>query len=317
MATKKRERSESGFYHVFHRGVSQFDIFEDDADREFYLERMVRYCRELDVEIHAWCLMSNHTHLLVRADMDALSATMRKLGSAYAKRFNWRHMRSGPLFEGRFSSVCVETDEQYVTVMRYIHRNPIHHEEETLCGSYRWSSYGEHVAASPETCVVEFALGLFGSVDAFTRMHQDRVEDRERLLDVGTFGRMRDEEARWRANRALAEAGFEVPVSRIGTLPRKLRDDALACVKDAVKCSLRQLQRLTAVAYSAIRCATARLGREPVDAAGRERYERPMEELIAAFGNTALVCASDGAGGVAACRDSGPMGARPLLPASG
>ena len=62
MATKKRKRSESGFYHVFQRGVSLFDIFEDDEDRELYLKRLVRYASELHVEIHAFCLMSKHTH---------------------------------------------------------------------------------------------------------------------------------------------------------------------------------------------------------------------------------------------------------------
>ena len=91
MATKKRKRSESGFYHVFQRGVCLFDIFEDDEDRKFYLKRLVRYASELHVEIHAWCLMSNHTHLLVRAQHETLSAVMRKIGSVYARYFNKRH----------------------------------------------------------------------------------------------------------------------------------------------------------------------------------------------------------------------------------
>ena len=140
MATKKRKRSESGFYHVFQRGVCLFDIFEDDEDRKFYLKRLVRYASELHVEIHAWCLMSNHTHLLVRAQHETLSAVMRKIGSVYARYFNKRHGRTGPLFEDRFGSVCVETDSQFLSVMRYIHRNPIHHEERTLMGDYPWKN---------------------------------------------------------------------------------------------------------------------------------------------------------------------------------
>ena len=285
MATKKRERSGSGFYHVFHRGICQFDIFEDDTDREFYLERLVKYCRELEVEVHAWCLMDNHTHLLIKADLEALSAMMRMLGSAYAKFFNWRHLRTGPLFEGRFTSVPVETDRQYVTVMRYIHRNPIHHDQAALCGSYRWSSYGEHVAAAPQTCVVKFALELFGGVGEFTRAHADSDADRERMPDIGTCGRMRDGEARGRANRALAEAGFHVDVAHVGTLPRRLRDDALSCVRRQVKCSLRQLQRLTAIAYSAIRGAVLAAEGSPVEVAADldEAVVSPLQELVAAL----------------------------------
>ncbi len=286
MATKPREQSTSGFYHVYQRGVCLFDIFEDDVDREFYLERLRKYCGEIGVEIHAWCLMSNHTHLLLRAGLEELSAAMRKLGSVFARFFNARHKRSGPLFEGRFCSVCVETDEQYMNVMRYIHRNPVHHEEAALCGSYPWSSYGEHIAGAPVTCEVSFALSLFGGVDAFARLHGERDGDKQRHLDVGTSGPMRDDEARWRADEALAEAGFGVTTSHIGTLPHKTRDRAIAAVKCAIGCSLRQLQRLTAIAYSAIRraveLACGEVNDEPV-----EREESVVKELVDSRARTA------------------------------
>ncbi len=271
MATKRRQKSESGFYHVCQRGVCLFDVFEDDTDREFYLKRLQKYCEELGVEIHAWCLMSNHTHLLLRADLEALSAMMRKLGSVYARFFNTRHMRSGPLFEGRFYSVCVETNEQFMSTIRYIHRNPVHHEEAALCGSYAWSSYGEYTSGKPVMCKAGFALELFGSLDGFTRFHGERDDDRERHLDIGTSGPMKDDEARRRANEALAESGFDVTASHIGTLPRDARDRAIACVKRIVGCSLRQIQRLTAIAYSAIRRA--------VEIAGREVEEQPVEPV--------------------------------------
>lgn len=254
MATKPRECSESGFYHVFQRGVNQFDIFERNSDRRFFLRRLVRYASEYDVEIHAWCLMSNHTHLLVRAGYNELSALMRKIGSVYARYFNRAHSRSGPLFEGRFGSVCVNTDAQFMGVMRYIHRNPVHHEERTLLGDYPWSSYAEYLSASPGICKLDFAMSLFGGVEEFTRFHEAE-RDHERYLDIGTTGPMRDAEARWRANRVLEDAGFGVPVSHVGRLPRKRRDMALFRVRRTVGCSLRQLQRLTAVAYSTIRAA--------------------------------------------------------------
>lgn len=283
MATKKRECSESGFYHVYQRGVCLFDIFEDDADREFFLKRMTRYFDELGVEIHAWCLMSNHVHLLLKADLEELSAAMRKLESVYVRRFNRRHMRSGPLFEGRFCSVCVKTDEQYMNTMRYIHRNPVRHEAATLCGSYKWTSYGEHVAASPDTCVVKLAMSLFESVENFIRMHGESDVDRERYLDVGTSGPMRDDEARAKADAALKLHGFRVGVTRIGTLPQAVRDRAIACVKRSVGCSLRQLQRLTAIAYSVIRKASGFAAGNMTGVSEDERYESPMQELSASL----------------------------------
>ena len=258
VATKPRARSESGFYHVFHRGVSLFDIFEDDDDREYYLARLVQYASEFDVEIHAWCLMSNHVHLLLRAKHEALSALMRKHGSVYARHFNAKHYRSGPLFEGRFGSVCIETDSQFMAVVRYIHRNPALHDESVAIKDYRWSSYGEYFANAPNVCKIDFALSLFGGIEHFLRFHEpqrDQMFLHERIMDVGTSGPMKDDEARNRANAALAAEGFPVSSSQIGTLSRSERDRALACVKRVVGCSLRQLQRLTALAYSAIRLA--------------------------------------------------------------
>lgn len=295
MASKPREISESGFYHVFHRGVNRFDLFEDDEDREFYLERLARYAAEVGAEIHAWCLMSNHTHLLLRANHKTLSALMRKLGSVYARRFNRRHGRSGPLFEGRFSSVPVKTDAQLLSVVRYIHRNPVHHQEQKLYESYPWSSYGEYIAAAPGLCELGFILNMFGSLEKFVRFHEEE-RDCERQLDIGTVGRMLDDEARERANQVLAEADYGVTISNVGSLPRQIRDEAIEYVGRVIGCSLRQLQRLTAIAYSAIRSAVGvdagELGRRHNEADFADSYETPLVELMASFGISANRTAS-------------------------
>ena len=252
MSSKPRKQSASGFYHVCQRGINQFDIFEDDIDREFFVHRLCRYAKEYGIEIHSWVLMSDHFHLLLKSEFKELSALMRTLGSVYARYFNRRHERSGPLYEGRFYSVCVESDPQLLATVRYIHRNPIHHEENALYGNYRWSSYREYIGASPSTCKLDLVLNLFGSVAELVRFHRE-ARDEERYPDVGTMGPMRDDEARWRANRALITAGYEIKVSQIGTLSHALRDEAIACIKQSVRCSMRQIQRLTSIAYCTIR----------------------------------------------------------------
>lgn len=254
MPTKQRERSESGFYHVFQRGVNRACIFEDDEDRDRYLALLLKYAKLVGAEIHSWCLMSNHVHLLVRVDYEALSVMMRRIGSEYARRFNVRHGRSGPLFGGRFSSVCIETDAQLLSVVRYIHRNPIFHDERTLLGDYPWSSFSEYASGAPLTCRIDLAISLIGGIAELMRFHEKEL-DHERHLDVDSMGLMRDDEARSRANRVLVEYGFNVTITNVGALSAPLRDEALLLVKRTVGCSLRQLQRLSAVAYSAIRRA--------------------------------------------------------------
>ena len=254
MGTPARKRSVSGFYHVFQRGVNRFDIFEDDADRNCFMETLEKAAELYGVKIYAWCLMSNHVHLLLNAGYEELSNTMRQLGSIYAKYFNKRHARSGPLFGGRFQSVCVETDAQFVAVVRYIHRNPIEHEESTLFGTYAWSSFKDYLDRSDSICDVPFSLDVFGGMVNFIRIHKETWPF-ERHVDVGATGLMADEEARRIANVVLDRAGIGVRVSHIGTLAQNVRNRAVHLLRKRVGCSLRQLQRLTAIPYSAIRKA--------------------------------------------------------------
>ena len=258
MATKPRQHSESGCYHVFQRGVNHFDIFEDDHDRRFYLKRLVRYAAEFNVEIHAWCLMSNHTHLLLRSGPKELSALMQKLGSVYARRFNTRHERTGPLFEGRFGSVCIETEAQFMSTMRYIHRNPAYHDDRVSVEQYEWSSYSEYKSATPVVCELGIGLELFGSVEAFVQHHaasEERSFDCKSHLDLGVARRMSDDEARRRINMLLEDEGFDMSASHIGSLPIDQRNQALVRINRLIGCSMRQIQRITAIAFSSIRAA--------------------------------------------------------------
>ena len=252
---KPRQVSATGFYHVMQRGVNLFDIFENDEDRRRYVGLLQETAAQEEIIVRAWCLMSNHVHLLLQGDISNLSAMMRKLGSRYARYFNIRHGRIGHLFEDRFASVCIESDAQYLTVVRYIHSNPIVHQENARCEEYPWSSYGEYLSGNASVAETDLALDMLGGVEGFVRFHHQDIADGVRHLDIHTLGRLTDDEARGKANAALQDAGFAVNVGLIGRLPRRLRDKALLVVKSVVGCSLRQLQRLTAIAYSAIRSA--------------------------------------------------------------
>ena len=260
MARKPRKISSTGFYHVMQRGVNLFDIFETDDDRRQYLEFLMEAADQFRISIHAWCLMSNHTHLLLRGDLCNLSCMMHRLGSRYASYFNRRHERIGHLFDGRFESVCIESDAQYLAVVRYIHRNPVEHQEQALRGTYPWSSYVEYVSGKAIVSQIDVALEMLGGTDSFVRFHTQDASSDERHLDIGTLGRLTDDEARSRANTALENAGFTVCVGNIGRLSRHLRDKAIAIVKQSVGCSLRQMQRLTSLAYHAIRIAVLKAG---------------------------------------------------------
>ena len=125
MARRPRAHAESGFYHVILKGSGSQIIFEDDSDRRSFLSYLDMYRRAFDVRIIAWCLMSNHVHMIISDDADALSDFMHSLTSAYACKFNRRHQRTGPLFNGRFHSVAITSEGQLLNAVRYVHDKPV------------------------------------------------------------------------------------------------------------------------------------------------------------------------------------------------
>lgn len=170
MSTKYRTQSRANIYHVTARGVARQIIFEDDEDRRFFGRRMRLLLAENDVRLYAWCFMSNHVHLLLKADIVALTAFMQKLLTTYAIYFNRRHGRSGHLFQNRFDSVPIDSDEQFMVAVRYIHRNPSEIPGQSY-ESYEWSSYREYLG-NPFISETDFPLKVFGSLESFVAFNQ-------------------------------------------------------------------------------------------------------------------------------------------------
>jgi len=127
------------------RGLDHRQIFDDDQDRLHFEYRLGRMRVEHEVEIHAYCLMGNHFHLLLHCPKGGLSEGLHLLESAYVRRFNERIGRDGPLFRSRFHSVPVATERQLVATALYVHRNPIDLVPAGALVAYRWSSLGAYL----------------------------------------------------------------------------------------------------------------------------------------------------------------------------
>ncbi len=111
--------------HVMARGIDGYDIFQDERDREAFLERLAAVVEWARAELLAWCLMSNHFHLLMRPRGELLAPIMRRLMTGYAVWHNRRHRRRGHLFQNRYKSIVVEEDPYFLELVRYIHLNPV------------------------------------------------------------------------------------------------------------------------------------------------------------------------------------------------
>jgi putative transposase len=112
------------WHHVMNRGAGRRAVFRSDADREIFLECLIEAARRHQLEIHSYCLLDNHYHLLLRSLEGRLSQAMQCLSSRFTQRTNYKVATDGPLFRGRFASVAINSDAHLVQVLRYI--DPVH-----------------------------------------------------------------------------------------------------------------------------------------------------------------------------------------------
>ena len=120
-----RIQYEHAHYHVMNRGRARQTIFHGTGYYEDFLTTLEECHRRFDAQIHAYCLMSNHYHLLVETPRANLDRIMRHLNGVYTQRYNRRKRSDGPLFRGRYKAILVDEDAYLLQVGRYIHRNPL------------------------------------------------------------------------------------------------------------------------------------------------------------------------------------------------
>jgi REP element-mobilizing transposase RayT len=141
MARPVRIEYPGAVYHVICRGNNRQSVFRDDQDRKRYLEKLALYCEQKGVDLLAYCLLSNHVHLLLETPKGNLSKMMQPFQTSYTVYFNKRHNRSGHVFEQRYKALLVDKDNYLLHVSRYIHLNAVEARIVERPGDYRWSSY--------------------------------------------------------------------------------------------------------------------------------------------------------------------------------
>lgn len=140
MGRPLRPQVENGIYHVTARG-NRLSIFFDDFDRHVFLSHVQRVLDRDFWLLLAYCLMTTHFHLVVKTPRANISQGMHRLNSRYAHQFNDRHAEAGHVFQSRFHSVLVETEEQLSRTYRYVALNPVRAGICAAPADWRWSSY--------------------------------------------------------------------------------------------------------------------------------------------------------------------------------
>ena len=193
MTRQWRIEYENALYHVMSRGNEQLDIVRDDHDREKFLEILGNMSKRHGVEVHAYVLMNNHYHLLLRTPRANLSKSMQWFAVSYTRYFNTRHVRNGHLFQGRFKSILMENDAYLTQLSCYIHRNPVRAGIVNRLINYRWSSYQAYAynRNKAEWLETSLVLSQFQKRSKHTsyRNHMQQYADEEkRILEDVQYG---------------------------------------------------------------------------------------------------------------------------------
>ncbi len=163
MARPLRLEYPGAVYHVMARGHERAAVFRDDEHRGKFLGLLGSVSKDEGWQIHGYCLMGNHYHLLVETPLGKLSRGIKAVNGRYAQWFNWQHERSGHFWESRFRSVLVQKESHLLELHRYIVLNPVRARLVERAGDWRWSSYRATagLAAAPDWLEVDWTLSQF------------------------------------------------------------------------------------------------------------------------------------------------------------
>jgi putative transposase len=190
----------NGIYHVFNRGNRKAAIFLDDSDFERFLELLQELRARFGWPFFAYCLMTNHFHLVLETPEADISAGIHRASFLYAQYFNRKYELEGHVFQGRFGAVLIRSEVQLLAAIRYVLTNPVRAGLTATAGQWKWSSYRATVGIrrAPSFLSLGRVLRYFGTnlderrerFAAFIAEEEEAIH-RQRAVAVGRFGQGR------------------------------------------------------------------------------------------------------------------------------
>lgn len=253
MPRMARQKSSTKVYHVILRGNAKQDIFLDQQDFSKFMKEIDNTKGKYQYGLYAYCLMTNHVHLIMYDKMDNFSKALQSLTVSYSSYWNKKYEREGHVFQNRFLSKNVETESYLRTVCRYIHQNPnkagIAKTEE-----YQWSSYQEYIKES-KIIDEKQVLALFGedrqeAIKYFIEFHKVNIERTkwEDFMEYEMIERLNDEQAML----YLVELLKVKTIKEIAKYSKIKRKEYLRKLKDVKGISKAQIGRLIGLSAKTI-----------------------------------------------------------------
>ena len=139
MGRRPREEQDGGIYHIIQRGNNRSFVFEDDTDKEYLVDQLWLLSKN-SCKIYGFVIMGNHYHLVIRTAGETLQSIMHRLNLKYSKYYNRTHNQSGHVFQGRYKAIPVREEKYLLSLLRYVHQNPVKAGVCSRTEEYKWSS---------------------------------------------------------------------------------------------------------------------------------------------------------------------------------
>ena len=177
------------WYHVMNRGRRGENVFADSNDYLIFIALLQETSEMFGFRVSAFCLMSNHYHILVQTPRANLSRAMRHINGVYTQRYNRKRNTDGQLFRGRYKSVFVQEDSHLLELLRYIHRNPVRAHMCNGVGDYLWSSHKGYISTAKrwDWLHKDFLLDMFDRNQHKAKRQYTNFVDLEDSLEVTDF----------------------------------------------------------------------------------------------------------------------------------
>lgn len=185
MPREARVQSPTNYYHVMMRGINKENIFKKEEQKRFFATTLKSQSEDELIEIAAYCLMDNHVHLVIKADLSNLAIAIKRINIKYAMKFNHQEDRVGHVFQDRFKSEAILDDNHLLQVIRYVHNNPTKAKIVKLPCDYKWSSYNEYLNRNNIISYKqkEFVLRyISNNINKFVEFH--KAKDINEYLDL-------------------------------------------------------------------------------------------------------------------------------------
>lgn len=246
MPRHSRVKSNTNVYHVMCRALNKQLLFEDEIDYLRYLQIISTAKKEFSIRVYAYCLMSNHVHLIIKDNKNCIEKVFKSINSKYAKYYNKKNSRVGYVFSDRYKSEAIENYDYLKICIRYIHQNPLKAE---ICNSiykYKFSSIHAYKSDKGNLFNIVDTKGIYKMLDKEEFLEWNERSNQDKCLDA-ISNKLNDSEAleillKHSKCKNLKEFNYiEEPLKMMAAL--KMIDNGI---------SMMQISRVSGVYYSKI-----------------------------------------------------------------